>query len=163
MRPAILLCLGAIALGTLLPTACHAPQRPGVEDLAGHENLVLFKLHSLRGTRDGDHLEAQAMFSDSSSILMLDMQFAIGSPTRLQSGTWRWMRGNRPLSGTVAARSVMFFGGQTVLPSLGGTFDLVDAAGTPRYRVTIPAQQLAALPNPQKNWLEAHPSTTAKP
>jgi len=59
-----------------------------VEDLTAHENLSLFKIHSLRGTRDGERLQAQAVFSDSSSILTLEMRFAIGSPTKLESGTW---------------------------------------------------------------------------
>ena len=125
----------------LLLTACGA-KHPAVEDLTAHEDLSLFKLHSLRGTRDGDRLQAQAVFSDSSSILTLEMRFAIGSPTMLESGTWRWSRNSQMLSGTVAARSVMFLGGQDGPPSIGGTYDLRDSGGTERYRVTIPVTAL---------------------
>jgi len=107
--------------GVLLLAGCGA-KRPAVEDLTTHENLSLFKLHSLRGTRDGDRLQAQAVFSDTSSILTLEMRFAIGSPTTLESGTWRWSRNNQMLNGTISARSVMFLGGQDGPPSIGGTY-----------------------------------------
>lgn len=122
-------------------SACGA-KHPAVEDLSGHENLSLFKLHSLRGTRDGDRLQVQAMFSDSSSILTVEMHFAIGSPTRLDSGTWRWTRGNQLLSGAVAARSVTFLGGQDGPPSIGGAFDLLGSGGVALYRVNIPVTEL---------------------
>ena len=127
--------------GVLLLTACGA-KHPAVEDLTAHEDLSLFKLHSLRGMRDGDRLQAQAVFSDSSSILTLEMRFAIGSPTTLESGTWRWSRNNQMMGGTTVARSVMFLGGQDGPPSIGGTYDLRDSGGTARYRVTIPVTAL---------------------
>jgi hypothetical protein len=135
----------------LLLAACGA-KRPAVEDLTTHEDLSLFKLHSLRGTRDGDRLQAQAVFSDSSSILTMEMHFAIGSPTTLESGTWRWSRNNQMLSGSIAARSVMFLGGQDGPPSIGGVYDLRDPGGMARYRVTIP---VTALP---EHW-QARPAT----
>jgi hypothetical protein len=128
--------------GVLLLTACGA-KHPAVEDLTSHEDLSLFQMHSLRGTRDGDRLQAQAVFSDSSSILTMEMHFAIGSPTTLESGTWRWSRNNQMLNGTIVARSVMFLGGQDGPPSIGGTYDLRDSAGTARYRVSI---AVTALP-----------------
>jgi hypothetical protein len=127
--------------GVLLLADCGA-KRPAVEDLTTHENLSLFKLHSLRGTRDGDRLQAQAVFSDSSSILTLEMRFAIGSPTTLESGTWRWSRNNQMLNGTISARSVMFLGGQDGPPSIGGTYELRDSAGVARYRVSMPVTAL---------------------
>jgi hypothetical protein len=125
----------------LLLAACGA-KRPAVEDLTAHEDLSLFKLHTLRGTRDGDRLQAQAVFSDSSSILTLEMHFAIGSPTKLESGTWRWTRNNQIMGGNIGARSVTFLGGQDGPPSIGGTYDLLDQDGSPRYRVTIPTTAL---------------------
>ena len=130
--------LGAI----LLFAACSAPKRPAVEDLSKHEDLSLFRLQSVVGTRDGDRLAAQAMFSDTSSMLTLDLHFAIGSPTRLDSGTWRWTRSGANLNGTIAARSVTFLGGQDGPPSIGGVYDLLDAGGTPVYRVNIPTTEL---------------------
>jgi len=125
----------------LLLAACGA-RHPAVEDLNTHENLSLFKLHSLRGTRDGDRLSAQAVFSDSSSILTLEMHFAIGSPTRLDSGVWRWSRNNQIMSGGISARSVTFLGGQDGPPSIGGTYDLLEQDGAARYRVSIPVTAL---------------------
>ncbi len=135
----ILVCFAAILL-----LACGGTKHPAVEDLSHHEDLALFKLQSARGTRDGDRLRTQMMFSDTSSILTVDMQFAVGSPTTLESGTWRWNRNSQPLSGTVTARSVTFLGGQDGPPSIGGAFDLLDPGGTPLYRVNVPLTVLKA-------------------
>ncbi len=135
----------------LLLAACGA-RRPAVEDLATHTDLSLFKLHSLRGTRDGDRLQAQAVFSDSSSILTMEMRFAIGSPTTLESGTWRWSRNNQVAAGSIAARSVTFLGGQDGPPSIGGSYELRDSGGVALYRVAIP---VTALP---ERW-QARPAT----
>ena len=126
----------------LLLTACGGTKHPAVEDLTTHQDLSLFRLHSLRGTRDGDRLQAQATFSDTSSILTVELLFAIGSPTRLETGTWRWSRDNQMMSGSVAQRSVTFLGGQDGPPSIGGAFDLLGAGGAPRYRVNIPVSAL---------------------
>ncbi|HYL73771.1 MAG TPA: hypothetical protein VEU96_06170 [Bryobacteraceae bacterium] len=128
----------------LLIIACGGAKHSPVEDLSHHQDLSLFKLQSARGTRDGDRLSTQMMFSDTSSILTVEMQFAVGSPTTLQSGTWRWNRNSRLLSGTVTARSVTFLGGQDGPPSIGGAFDLLDPGGTPLYRVSIPVTELKA-------------------
>jgi hypothetical protein len=70
------------------------------------------------------------------------MRFAIGPTTTLASGTWRWTRNNRELTGTVQGRSVTFLGGQDGPPSIGGTFDLLGPDGTALYRVTIPLSEL---------------------
>lgn len=126
----------------VLLVACGESKRLAVQDLASHEYLSSFTLHSLAGTRDGDRLHAQAIFSDSSSILTVELHFAIGSPTTLESGVWRWSRSGQLLSGSVASRSVTFLGGQDGPPSIGGTFDLLGADGVARYRVNIPVTQL---------------------
>jgi hypothetical protein len=128
----------------LLLASCGGSKRtPAIEDLSQHQDLSLFKLQNLRGTRDGDRLDAQAMFSDTSSMLTLEMHFAIGSPTRLDSGAWSWTRSNGARDkGNIAARSVTFLGGQDGPPSIGGVFDLVDAGGKPLYRVNIPVAEL---------------------
>jgi hypothetical protein len=125
--------------------ACGNSKRPPVEDLQGREGLTAFQLVAVRGARDGDRLNAQAMFSDSSSMLTLEMRFAIGPPSKLATGAWRWAR-ERQMSGTIAARSVTFLGGQDGPPSIGGTFDLLDSEGVARYRVNLPTTPLRALP-----------------
>ena len=135
---------------TLMLAAC-ATKHPPIEDLTTRQDLSLFKLHTLRGTRDGDRLQAQAVFTDSSSILTMEMRFAVGSPTTLESGTWRWSRNNQITSGTIAARSVMFLGGQDGPPSIGGVYDLRDTEGVARYRVTIPVTALPERWRPAAN------------
>jgi hypothetical protein len=122
--------------------SCGSSKHPAVQDLRGRENLSLFTLQSMRGTRDGDRLQAIATFSDSSSILTVEMHFAVGSPTKLESGTWRWSRNNQLQSGTVAERSVTFLGGQDGPPSIGGAFDLTGPDGAALYRITIPVAEL---------------------
>jgi hypothetical protein len=42
----------------------------------------------------------------------------------------------------LAARSVTFLGGQDGPPSVGGSFDLLDAARMPVYRVNLPVTEL---------------------
>lgn len=99
-------------------------------------------LLQVRGTRDGDRLGAEAKFGDGSSTLTVQMRFAVGIPTKLDSGRWQWNGGERQGNGAVAERSVMFLGGQDGPPSLGGRFDLLDATGAAKYRITIPTTEL---------------------
>ena len=136
-------------MGKVLPicaivlfAACAQPHRQPVEDLSGRENLTSYTLAQVRGTRDGDRLDAEAKFVDRSSTLTVELSFAIGSPTRLKSGRWQWMREGVPMSGSVAERSVMFLGGQSGPPSIGGTFDLLDPTGAAEYRIRIPTTEL---------------------
>lgn len=131
LRSALILCLVLVS--------CARSDRPILQDMSGHEDMSIYKLQGIGGVRDGDRLAAQVLVSDSSSILMLDLHFAIGSPTTLASGTWRWSRSGHALAGPVSARSVTFLGGQDGPPSIGGTFDLSDSS----YRVNLP---LSVLP-----------------
>jgi hypothetical protein len=144
LGPVILVC-GLI----LYIAACARPPSAPVEDLSGHDNLTAYQLAQVRGTRDGDRLKAEARFADGASALVVEMQFAIGSPTTLSAGTWHWTRDGSLAQGTVAGRSVMFLGGQDGPPSIGGRFDLLDANGVAKYRVTIPTTELKTkLPLP---------------
>lgn len=111
-------------------------------DLSGRENLSSYTLGQVRGMRVGDRLDTEATFGNGSSILTVDMRFAIGAPTKLESGRWQWARDGRLMNGTVTERSVMFLGGQDGPPSIGGRFDLRDATGTAAYRITIPTTEL---------------------
>lgn len=126
----------------LLLASCSGPKHPALEDLSGREDLSFFKLGSISGTRDGDRLDARAILTDSSSILTIELRFAIGSPATLERGAWSWSRNNAQSNGTVAARSVDFLGGQDGPPSVGGRFDLIGADGAAHYRVTIPVTEL---------------------
>ena len=123
-------------------TACAKPPKAPVEDLTGREKLSSYALGQVRGTRDGDRLDAEATFADGSSTLRVELRFVIGSPTRLSSGRWQWTRDGSLANGVVAERSVMFLGGQDGPPSIGGRFDLLDPTGTAEYRITIPTTEL---------------------
>lgn len=126
----------------LVIASCTPADKRPLHDLSGKEDLSRFTIQSVHGLRDGEYLAAQVVISDSSSILSLDLHFAVGSPTTLTSGTWRWSRPGGLLNGTVSGRSVTFLGGQDGPPSIGGVFDLTGAGGA-TYRVTLP---LTALP-----------------
>lgn len=126
----------------VLLVSCARSSKPPLEDLHGRENLSSFKLEEMRGTRDGDRLDAEARFGDGSSTLTVRLQFAVGAPTKLESGYWQWTRMGNLAGGSVVERSVMFLGGQDGPPSLGGRFDLLDRAGAAEFRITIPTTEL---------------------
>jgi hypothetical protein len=144
----------AVGWAMVLMAACTSPVRPPVEDLSGRENLSSLTLRQVRGTRDGDRLDAEAKFGEGPSTLTVEMRFDIGAPTKLRSGQWQWTRDGQPLSGTVAERSVMFLGGQSGAPSIGGRFDLLDAGGTARYRITIPTTELKTKLPVKRDWFD---------
>jgi hypothetical protein len=127
----------------LLLVACAAPKQPSVEDLNHREDFSGARMMTLRGARDGDLLDAEAMFSGRSLLLTIKMRFAIGAPTTLMSGTWvRTLPDGKMETGSISARSVSFTGGQGNSPSVGGNFDLVDSAGMRKYRVVLPLLEL---------------------
>ena len=132
----------SLGFAFVLIAACSKPLKPPVEDLTGHDNLASYLLQQVRGTRDGDRLDAEATFGHGSSTLTVKMRFDIGSPTKLHSGRWQWTRDGRLIAGAVAERSVMFLGGQDGPPSIGGSYDLLDSSEAPRYRITIPTTEL---------------------
>ncbi len=132
---------GVLIFCLVLAACAPSPSIP-LRDLSGNEDLGRFRLQSVHGVRDGDRMAVQVVISDSSSILTLDLHFAIGSPTKLESGTWRWPYPTGLRKGTVSERSVTFLGGQDGPPSIGGAFDLTGPGGY-SYRVTIP---LTVLP-----------------
>lgn len=133
--------IAAVALCLALGSCAHRG-KPPLEDLSGRRSLSLFNIQSVHGVRDGDKLVVQVLVSDSSSLLNVDLHFAIGSPTTLQSGAWSWSLPNGLIQGTVAARSITFLGGQDDGPSIGGVFDLI-APTYPTYRLNLP---LTVLP-----------------
>jgi hypothetical protein len=133
----------AFAGSLLFLAACGAPKQPSVEDLNHQEDFSGARMMSLRGARDGDLLDAEAMFSGRVLLLTVKMRFAIGSPTTLKSGSWvRTQPDGKMETGSISARSVSFTGGQSGPPSVGGSFDLMDAAGAAKYRVALPLLEL---------------------
>ncbi len=138
----------------VLLSSCARPPKPPVEDLSGRENLSSFTLGQIRGTRNGDRLDAEAEFTDGSSMLTVKMSFTIGAPTKLKSGRWQRMHDGGLTSGTVTERSVMFLGGQDGPPSIGGRFDLLDSTGVAEYRITIPTTELRVKLPLEKDWID---------
>jgi hypothetical protein len=136
-----------VAILCILLAGCGRHEKPPLQDLSGHEDLSRFKIQSVTGVRDGDHLNARVLVSDSSSILTLELHFAVGSPTTLASGNWHWSREGQLLSGQVSAPSVTFLGGQDGPPSIGGTFEL--AGPNQLYRVNLPLTVLPRSFRPQ--------------
>jgi len=126
----------------VLLSACAKSSKPPIEDLSAREDLSSFTLRQLRGTRNGDRLDAEAKFGDGSSTLTVEMRFSIGAPTKLVSGRWQWSREGYIAGGAVAERSVMFLGGQDGPSSIGGRYDLLDSTGAAKYRITIPTSEL---------------------
>ena len=140
---------------------CAKPKHPVMEDLTTNKELSLFHIGSIQGTRDGERLNVKAVVTDSSSIVTMDMNFAVGSPTVFQSGAWQCNQIIVPNSGNIAGRSVTFLGGQDGPPSIGGTFDLLDGEGVARYRVRIPVTELKQKLRTLGDGLGSHPQ--AKP
>ena len=118
--------------------SCSSPPDKPVEDLTGAQDVSMFTLKSLQGTRDGDRLDVRALFGDVSGELKLDLDFKVTPPTRLESGNWIGLGGKGP----VRERSVTFLGGQSGPPSIGGRFYLIGQDGRVIYRVSIPLQPL---------------------
>ena len=74
----------------LVLAACAPIPSVVLQDLSGNQNPRRFTLQSVHGVRDGDRMPVQVLISDSRSIMRLDLHFAIGVPTTLESGTWNW-------------------------------------------------------------------------
>jgi hypothetical protein len=143
---------GSAVAFLLFLAGCGGPKQLSIEDLNHREDFSGTRMMTLRGARDGDLLDAEAMFSGRSLLLTIKMRFAIGAPTTLTSGTWvRTLADGKMETGNISARSVSFTGGQNGPPSIGGTFDLLDAGRMPRYRVIMPLLELQdRLELPQK-------------
>jgi hypothetical protein len=140
----------------LVLAACAPSPSIVLQDLSGSQNLRRFTLQWVHGVRDGDRMPVRVLISNSSSVVTLDLHFAIGVPTTLESGTWSWsFQDGGSREGTVAARSVKFLGGQDGPPSIGGTFDLTGPGGY-AYRVTIPLTELPRSFRPSASGPQHH-------
>jgi hypothetical protein len=125
-------------ISLIIPAGCGSRSSQPVENLGGSEDLSTLVLRSLKGTRDGETLEVQAVYADNSRTLQVRLRFDVRPPARLTSGTWKGLAGEGP----VGQRSVTFLGGQSSAPSIGGRFDLMGPDHRPVYRITIPLREL---------------------
>jgi hypothetical protein len=127
-----------VVTGFMILVACARPPAQPVEDLGGGQDVSRIALTSLKGTRDGDRLDVQAVYSDSLRQITVLLHFQVTPPSHLTSGVWKGLT----REGTVRERSLTFLGGQSGPPSVGGRFDLVAPDGQLLYRVSIPLQEL---------------------
>lgn len=125
-------------ISLVLLTGCSRQASDPVENLGGAQDVSTFTLQSLKGTRDGELLEVEALYGPGSGSIKVDLHFRVTPPARLESGTWTGAGD----SGSVRQRSVTFLGGQSGPPSIGGRFDLIGSDDRALYRITIPLQEL---------------------
>lgn len=128
----------ALAICLVGISGCNSRHVPPVQSLAGSGDVSSFVLRSLKGTRDGERLEVQALYGDLSQTLLVDLQFNVTPPARLVSGSWTGLDSH----GAVRERSLTFLGGQAGPPGFGGTFDLLGPDERALYRIAIPMQEL---------------------
>ena len=132
--------LGLMCLLLACSVGCGSRSDLAVENIGGSgENVSGFVLKSLKGTRDGETLEVQAIYGDSTTrTLLVHLRFDVRPPAKLTSGTWKGIG----VEGSVEQRSVTFLGGQSSGPSIGGRFDLMSPDKRALYRITVPVQEL---------------------
>ena len=120
-------------LSLVLLAGCAGRNAKPVEDLSGGRDLSRFTLTSIQGTRDGDRMDALAIYSGGQDQLRVELHIAVGAQSHLALGKWSGLGGE----GTVRERALTFLGGQSGPPSLGGNFDLLGVDGVAKYRVVI--------------------------
>ena len=127
-----------VLTGLAIVAGCGSGPGKLVERIGGTYDVSGFVLKALKGTRDGENLQVQAMYGDGSQTLLVRLQFNVTPPARLTSGTWTGVGSE----GTVRQRSVTFLGGQSSAPSIGGRFDLASVDDRPLYRISIPLKEI---------------------
>ena len=113
------------------------------EQVDGSQPVSLpLKFEGLYGVRDGATVKAEARFVNGADVVTMNLVVFLRPPAEFQSGTYQASIGGKTSSGTVECPSLAFQGGQTALPSMGGTFILKSQDSRPLYRIRIPATQL---------------------
>lgn len=133
----------------LLVGSCSR-DRVRVIRLTDNHEFPGYRLESLRGVRDGDHMRAIAILTDGSEKLTMSMVFVVGVPARLAVGNFLWEGKDDASAGAVSGKSVNFLGGQSDGPSLGGVFELHPPRRPPQFRVTFPVTKVQPWLEPQK-------------
>ncbi|PYS42195.1 MAG: hypothetical protein DMG14_04730 [Acidobacteria bacterium] len=114
------------------------------ERIDGDGPVVLpLKFDGFYGLRDGAFVKAEARFTDGDDMVTMNINLFLRPPAEFRSGTYQARIGGKMNSGGVECPSLIFQGGQTALPTVGGVFILKDERNRPLYRVRIPATGLA--------------------
>jgi hypothetical protein len=113
------------------------------ERIDGDKAVALpLKFDGLYGVRDGAAVKTEGYFADGADVVAINMNLYLRPPAEFQSGSYQAVFGGKMTSGRVDCLSLIFQGGQTALPSVGGVFILNDDQNRPLYRVSIPATPL---------------------
>ncbi len=113
------------------------------ERVEGDRHVALpLKMDGFYGQRDGALVKAEARFVDGSDFVSMNITLYLRPPAEFRSGTYEAAIGGRMTSGAVECPSLIFQGGQTALPTVGGLFVLKDEKNQPVFRVRIPATTL---------------------
>jgi hypothetical protein len=111
--------------------------------IAGDQYVAMpLKFDGFSGLRDGSVVKAEGHFSDGADNLTMNIVVYLRPPAEFQSGTYQAFVGGQMSSGSVECPSLDFQGGQTALPSVGGTFILRDENNRRQFRIRIPATPL---------------------
>lgn len=133
-----------ISLLLALPLGC-AKNDYRFERIDGAQAVPLpLTLEGLYGMRDGATVKFEARFMNAKDIVTMNAVLFLRPPAEFRSGTYEATIDGRQNSGNVDCPSLIFQGGQTALPTVGGVFVLKDEQGKPIYRVRIPATMLVS-------------------
>ncbi len=100
------------------------------------------KFDGIYGVRDGASVNAEARFTDGADHVTMNISLFLRPEAQFLTGTYQAVIGGKTTSGNVECPSLMFLGGQTALPDVGGLFILRDQQNQPAFRVRIPATTL---------------------
>jgi hypothetical protein len=113
------------------------------ERIDGSELTPLpLKFDGFYGVRDGATVKAEGRFLNGNDSVTMDVIVYLRPPAEFQSGTYRAVIAGKMNAGNVECPSLIFQGGQTALPTMGGTFILKGENNEPLYRIRIPSTQL---------------------
>ncbi len=132
-----------LLLPCLLVSGCGVEKEPSCEEwIEGTYRPAPVAAYEITGSRDGASTSAVAtMTLTDGDVLRIEITVAYDPAPELRAGRWTII-GDRTGSGTVAAESVRFLGGQGEGPSLGGRYRL-EAEGLPAFRVELPLRPVS--------------------
>jgi hypothetical protein len=131
----------SVLLFLFLPGCSQTQYR--FERIDGDKPVELpLKLETFSGIRDGASVKAEAHFMNGDDRATMNIDLYLRPPAEFRSGTFQATIGGKTASGSVECPSLIFQGGQTALPVVGGVFVMKDELGRRLYRVTIPGTQL---------------------
>jgi hypothetical protein len=132
--------LGAV----LLVSACGSTQEALVEEISSTGTYPLpVQLASIAGGRDGYRTQVSIRFEGGTdTALVVELTVIVDPQASLQEGRWHYEGPTGRAYGEVVPESLRFAGGQGEGASVGGVF-LLQEAGTPRFRMSLPLTSLS--------------------